>query len=88
MWLRGNEKRRSNDIVTVMNECGAYCYSCGNTYEETAQKLGLGFAVHHTRPFADHGERYKKIPLCALCHEVITALQRTMRRVMERGDAS
>ena len=81
MWIRGTEKRRSNDIASVMRDCGAYCYSCGRTYNEIS-KLGLGFAVHHTRPFVDHGEQYKKIPLCALCHEVINALQRTMRRLI------
>lgn len=85
MWLRGEGKRKSNDIATVMRECGAYCYSCGRSYEELSA-LGIGFAVHHTRPFADHGEQSKKIPLCALCHEVINALQRTMRRLLRLAD--
>src|SRR5262249_39400351 len=74
MWLRGGDKRRANDIAAVMKECGAYCYSCGQTFEEMS-KRGIGFVVHHTRPFGDHGEQYKKIPLCAFCHEVINALQ-------------
>lgn len=84
MWLRGAGKRRSNDIATVMRECGSYCYSCSSSYEELSA-LGIGFAVHHTQPFADHGEQSKKIPLCAFCHEVINALQRTMQRLLKRG---
>lgn len=81
MWLRGDGKRRANDIASVMKECGAYCYACGHTKDELAA-VGVGMAAHHTRPFADHGEQYRKIPLCAVCHEFINAAQRTMRRLV------
>jgi hypothetical protein len=79
MWLRGCEKRRSNDIVAVARECGAYCYGCGYTFEELEQ-LGVGLAVHHTREFAQHGENYKKIPVCAECHELLNFMQRLRKR--------
>jgi hypothetical protein len=79
MWLRAADKRRSNDIVAVMKACGAYCYCCGTGFE-ALQASGVGMSVHHTRAFATHGERYAKIPLCTVCHEQATWLQRTMRR--------
>lgn len=83
MWLRGAEKRRSNDIVTVAKEAGAYCYGCGLTFDELTQ-LGIGIHVHHTRPFADHGETYKKVPMCAHCHEAVNLMQRIHRRLFTR----
>jgi hypothetical protein len=83
MWLRGNERRRSNDIVAVAQECGAYCYGCGLTFPEL-DKLGIALHVHHTRPFADHGEQYKKIPLCSDCHEAANLMQRLHRRLLKR----
>jgi hypothetical protein len=79
MFLSKGEHRLSNDIIAVMNACGFYCFCCGNTYEEL-RRLGVGMHVHHSRPRAEHGEAYAKIPLCAVCHELITLMQRTMRR--------
>jgi hypothetical protein len=83
MWLRTEGKRRSNDIVAVMKERGAFCYVCGTSAAELAA-LGVGMHVHHARGFAGHGEDGPKIPTCALCHEIVTALQRTMRRLVNR----
>ena len=31
LYLRSEGKRRSNDIAAVIEECGAYCYICGET---------------------------------------------------------
>lgn len=83
MWLRANEKRRSNDIVAVAQICGAYCYGCGATFEEL-EALGIGFSVHHTRRFADHGEKYAKIPYCSDCHEIASLMQRMRQRQLRR----
>lgn len=83
MWLRQGEKKppkRSNNLTEVIAECGAYCYGCG-TDIETLRRLGVGAHVHHTRPFAEHGEQFKKIPLCALCHELLSAVQRQMPKL-------
>lgn len=79
MWLRGRERRRSNDIVAVATECGAYCYGCGSTFEEL-EKLGVGLSVHHTRAFAENGESYRKIPVCSECHELLNFMQRLRGR--------
>jgi hypothetical protein len=83
MWLRSADKRRSNDIAAVMKACGAYCYCCGNSFE-ALQACGVGMQVHHTRPFAANGETYAKIPICVVCHEQATWLQRTMKRFIDR----
>jgi len=77
-----NTKRRSNDIAAVVNACGDYCYGCGKTREELA-RLSLALTVHHTRPFAEHGEQYAKVPLCSLCHEIVSGGQRLMARLMK-----
>jgi hypothetical protein len=85
MWLRGGPKqRRSQDIVAVAKECGAYCYVCGLTFEEL-ERLGIGLHVHHTRPFTDHGETYKKIPVCVECHEIANLMQRIHKRAISRA---
>jgi hypothetical protein len=83
MWLRSGEKRRSNDIVAVTKECGAYCWGCGMTFDDL-MRYGIGIQVHHTRPFAEHGETYKKIPMCADCHEAANLIQRIHRRLAQR----
>jgi hypothetical protein len=87
MWLRGGPKRRSNDIVAVIKECGAYCYLCGETFEDL-EKIGIGPTVHHTRAFADHGETYKKIPVCTECHELANFMQRVRARRRRCKDGS
>jgi hypothetical protein len=74
--------RRSNDIAAVVDKCGGYCYGCGQTREELT-RLGLTLSVHHTRPFAEHGEAYAKIPLCSFCHESVSGAQRAMARIMK-----
>jgi hypothetical protein len=89
MWLRGDEnrqKRRSNDIASIIGACGAYCWCCGNPRDQIL-KLGFDLSVHHTRPFADHGEQYAKIPVCSFCHETMSGAQRAMRRLIERGSS-
>jgi hypothetical protein len=75
MWLRQGKPKRSDDIASIMRECGDYCYACGVGYE-TLRAAGVGMHVHHTKPFSVVGDKCKKIPLCATCHEIVTALQR------------
>jgi hypothetical protein len=87
MWLRHDEKKqpkRSNDIAAVIHECGAYCYVCGTDFR-ILRRRGIGRHVHHTRPFAEHGEEFRKIPMCALCHEIASAMQRQMRKLLAAG---
>jgi len=84
-WLRGDTRRRANDIARVMQQCGTFCYGCGQSYEKLSN-FRIGFHVHHTRPFADHGEQYPKIPMCSVCHEINSATQRFMRRLMDGVD--
>jgi predicted HNH restriction endonuclease len=83
MWLRQgeNKPKRSNDIAAVIKECGDHCFACGTDFDKIRQRR-IGTHVHHTRPFAEHGEKFPKIPLCALCHEVISALQRQMPKLL------
>jgi DNA-directed RNA polymerase subunit RPC12/RpoP len=88
MWLRqdGEKKpKRANDIAAVIKECGAYCYVCGTDFEILRQRQ-IGRHVHHTRPFAEHGDAVQKIPMCALCHEVASALQRQVGKLLAKGD--
>jgi DNA-directed RNA polymerase subunit RPC12/RpoP len=79
MWLRGEKKRQSNDIQAVANECGAYCYGCGASFRELMD-WGIGLHVHHTRGFAATAEQFKKIPVCAECHELLNFMQRIRQR--------
>jgi hypothetical protein len=89
MWLRHGDKKqkRSNDIAAVIQECGAYCYVCGTDFETLRQRR-VGYHVHHTRAFAKHGDEIRKIPLCALCHEVASAMQRQMRKLLAVGSTN
>jgi hypothetical protein len=81
MWLRHEKPKRSNDIAAVI---GNYCYGCGNDFE-TLRQRGIGRHVHHTRPFAEHSEKYPKIPMCALCHELLRAAQRHMSKLIRNA---
>jgi hypothetical protein len=84
MWLpRTDKPKRSNDIAAVISECGNYCYGCGTDFDTLRQRR-IGRHVHHTRSFAKHGEKYAKIPLCALCHELISAAQRHMQKTINQ----
>ena len=56
---------------------------CGANAEDL-EAAGIGMHVHHTRPFAQNGDRVEKISLCALCHEVATAHQRYHNRMLSR----
>ena len=79
MWLRQGKPKRSNDIAAVMEQRGHYCWGCGVPHE-VLKKNKIGMHVHHTLPFAQHGEKREKIPLCALCHELLSAAQRDRQR--------
>jgi len=60
--------------------CGDHCYGCGLTRHELKQ-LGIGCHQHHTKPYADYEHDVVLIPLCADCHEHITAVQRAHKRM-------
>jgi hypothetical protein len=77
------ETRRSNSIAAVTAECGNFCYGCGRKPEELAT-LGFALSVHHARPYAEHGDEGPQIPLCSLCHELASASQRAIRRILNR----
>jgi hypothetical protein len=85
MWLPQDldkKRRRPNDIVAVAKECGDYCYGCGTPFA-FLKALGIAVHVHHTKPYAEHGDDVPKIPTCALCHETLTATQRHMVRLVK-----
>jgi hypothetical protein len=81
MWLSQGEKPKRSDIAAVIKERGNYCYGCGMDFDTLRQRR-IGRHVHHTRSFAEHGEKYAKIPMCALCHELISAAQRHMKKLI------
>ena len=47
--------------------------------------MTTGMHVHCSRPCAEHGEEYAKIPLCAACHELTSCMRRTMRRFLKNN---
>jgi hypothetical protein len=83
VWLRQgkNKPKRSNDIAAVIKECGDYCYFCSSDFAKIRQRR-IGIHVHHTKPFSEYGEKFPKIPLCALCHELASAVQRQMAKLL------
>jgi hypothetical protein len=90
MWLKQGDNRKPDNVVRVAAaQGGTWCMCCGITEAEAAE-LRLGFHVHHTLPFADVGDDAPTLLLCALCHEIATALQRRVmlqRRLMEAKGA-
>jgi hypothetical protein len=63
-WLKRGRNRRP-----PKPSAGArYCYYCGRDDGEL-KRAGIGLHLHHTKPFADHGDGYPTIPLCRDCHE-------------------
>jgi transcription elongation factor Elf1 len=79
-WLRQGPKRRKTTIRALMKERGYYCWLCGSEYAQL-RAAGIGMHVHHTRSFADHGDEVEKIPLCAVCHDFASAIQRQQHRL-------
>jgi hypothetical protein len=69
-------------VSDVWNRWGNRCFVCG-LGQETLIKLGIGQQRHHVQPFAEHGHAGPLIPVCASCHEVVNALQRTVRRFVK-----
>jgi ribosomal protein S14 len=68
MWLPQDpdkKRRPPNDIVAVAKERGDHCWGCGTPFA-VLSALGIGVHVHHTRPYAEHGDGAPKIPTCAL----------------------
>jgi hypothetical protein len=74
------KRRPPNDIIALAKECGDYCYGCGTPFA-VLKTLGVGVHVHHTQPYAEHGDDVPRIPTCALCHELLSASQRHMARL-------
>lgn len=90
MWLKQGDARKPANVARVAQaQGGTWCMCCGIT-EVEASAFRLGFHVHHTLPFADVGDDAPTLLLCALCHEIATALQRRVmlqRRLMEARSA-
>jgi hypothetical protein len=78
-WLRQGAVKRSNNVQQVMKERGYFCYGCGEDYE-VLKAAGIGMHEHHARPFMTNGNDGPTIPLCGICHPVITAVQRYHRQ--------
>jgi hypothetical protein len=85
MWIpRSKEpkpKRPAIDRAEVINRCGNHCWGCGNDLD-VLRRAGVGWDAHHTRPFAKYGEDYQTIPLCKVCHELLTAAQRILDKLL------
>lgn len=82
MWLVQNDQRRQKSPESTdatWTRCGNYCWGCGVERDDLAQ-WGIGTHQHHTRPYADASHEAALIPLCADCHEHITAVQRAHRK--------
>lgn len=76
-WLRSGKKQPSSKgTKRLVAHLGAYCYGCGLS-ERVLKDLGIGFPhLHHTRPMVRYGDGVEKIPVCRLCHELLSAAQR------------
>ena len=77
LWLRKGTKRVSTrGSRRLLAKLGAYCYGCGLS-ERVLKDVGIGFPhKHHTRPVARYGDGVVEIPVCRLCHELLSAVQR------------
>lgn len=78
---QGQRKRRSAGappLSEVIAARGAFCYGCG-TDQQVLRQYRTHLQVHHVRPYADHAHDGPFIPLCAPCHEHVTAVQRLFR---------
>jgi len=83
-WLKYlHGTRKPTDVAGLMHECGDYCYVCGVSAKELAS-ISVKMEVHHTKRFADDGaETGQKIPVCSVCHPVVTSMQRTVRKMLK-----
>jgi hypothetical protein len=75
-----------SSVSDVWARWGNTCFVCGLSQETLAQ-LGIGRQRHHVRRFCDHGHAGPLVPVCASCHEVVNALQRTVRRFLNPSAA-
>ncbi len=80
MWLRQEHTKKREPYPETVNEVwekgGGHCFICG--YDRAAlEAMGIRRDRHHTRRYAQsgHDEGYL-IPLCSLCHEGATWIQR------------
>ena len=49
--------------------------------------LGIGRQRHHVRPYAEYGHAGPLVPICSNCHELVTWLQKTVRKFDRPGVA-
>lgn len=87
MWLQQSSKKRRPPLpggetpAEVWARLGDYCWGCG-TPRDTLAALRVGIHAHHSLPYAQHGHSGAVVPLCARCHESVTATQKTMQLVV------
>ena len=89
-WIpQGNRKRRTKGaptITEVTKERGAFCYGCGLD-ESLLLQFRIRLYVHHARAYQDAGHAGPYIPLCGVCHEIVTFTQKTVRRFLPTASA-
>lgn len=78
--------RPDESLTATWERWGNRCAGCGTEASVLAQ-LGIGRHRQHAPPLAtvEHDETQTTlIPLCALCHEHITATQRALHAIIAR----
>lgn len=87
LFLKQSDRKRrpplpgGKTLDDVWTDYGDRCVSCGQS-RDTLLHLGIGRHAHHVLPYARHGHDGPVVPLCALCHQMVNALQRVMSRLI------
>ena len=83
LYLKQNERRRprrppfpdGQSLDSIWEKFDNRCFVC-SAPKAVLAKLGIGRQVHHVAPYAQEGHRGPLVPICTLCHPVVTDRQR------------
>jgi hypothetical protein len=92
LYLKQNERRRSarpslpdgETLDSVWEKFGNRCFVC-SAPKHFLIRLAIGRHAHHVAPYAEEGHKGPIVPICTLCHPVVTERQRMhwfLRRVV------
>lgn len=82
LFLKQNNKSRRKDypegesLNEVWERFENVCFCCGRSAKECAEQH-VGRHRHHVCEYAKVGHQGPIVPICGLCHPVVTALQKT-----------
>lgn len=85
-FLKQNHRKRRDPIPgepsveEIWATWGGRCAVCGLP-SDTLRDHGIGRQRHHAWPYAEHGHNGPLLPVCVLCHRVVTALQQNARAI-------